>query len=442
MFEIPYLFWYKPVFMAELLIAEWMFAFCLKKHKHFLMRQLAALVICFGIAFAFPIFWYNAIYSSVMFLLLFAVAGFTMKLCYDEPWLNIIFCALAAYTTRHIAYTLYDSNILLLGMSDGLIIGIYGESGIFKFNILTAVIYINAYFFTYWLLLLSLGSRLRNHEGLILKNISFLILAAFIVFIDIILNAFVVYYSYDVFDKIYIIYLFIYNILCCLLALVIQFGMVSRKMLQNKLDIISKLWNKDKEQYVIAKENMDRIDLMCHDLKHQIRQIGHSGGNISKDAVQDMEHIIAAYETKIKTGNDALDVILTEKSVVCNKNNIKFNCMADGAALEFMSDVDIYSLFGNAMDNAIEASLCIAENERRVIGLIIKSTDNLLSVNFHNYYESVLKFHEGLPLTTKKDKEFHGYGMRSIDLITKKYSGDIIIAAKDNIFNLNILFQL
>ena len=428
--------------MAELLAAEWMFSFCLKKRRNFYARQLVSLLVCFGTAFLFPIVWYNAIYSSVMFLGMFAVTLLTMKFCYDESWLNVIFCGLAAYTARHIAYTLYDFILILAGLNEGLLIGIYGESSVFKFNVLTAVIWINCYFFAYWTLLLAFGSRLRNHEGLILKNISFLILAAFIVLVDIVMNAVVVYYSYAFFDKTYIVLLYIYNIACCLLAFVIQFGMVSRKALENKLDVIVKLWNKDKEQYLIAKENMDRVNLMCHDLKHQIRRFGGDQGSLSGEAVRGMEEIISAYDAKIATGNEALDVILNEKSVLCRKNDIKFNCMADGAALGFMSDVDIYSLFGNIMDNAIEASVKIADTGKRLIGVVIKTTDKMLSVNVHNYYEAELSFRNGLPVTTKSDRENHGYGMRSIELITARYGGEVAIAAKDNIFNLNILFQL
>lgn len=440
MFEFSQLFWYKAIFMAELLVAEWMFSFCLKKRRHFLLRQTLSLLICFGAAFLFPILWYNAIYSSVMFLALFAITLLTVKFCYDESWLNIIFCGLAAYTTRHIAYTLYDFILILMGLNEGLLIGIYGESAVFRFNVLTAVVYINCYFISYWVLLLVFGSRLRNHEGLILKNISFLFLAAFIVLIDIVINAVVVYYSYDYFDRIYIVLLYIYNIMCCLLAFVIQFGMVSRKALQTKLDVISELWRKDKEQYLLAKENMDRVNLMCHDLKYQIRQFGSHG--ISGEAVKGMEKIIAAYDARIETGNEALDVILTEKSMLCGKNDIKFNCMADGKLLNFMDDADVYSLFGNAMDNAVEASVRVSDSAKRLIGLVVKATDKMLSVNIHNYYEVEPDFRNGLPLTTKKDKNSHGYGMRSIKLIAEKYGGDTSIVTKNNIFDLNILFQL
>lgn len=60
--------------------------------------------------------------------------------------------------------------------------------------------------------------------------------------------------------------------------------------------------------------------------------------------------------TLVHTGNDALDAILSEKGLACEQGGIAFRCMADGAAVGFMAPTDIYSLFGNALDNAIEAS--------------------------------------------------------------------------------------
>ena len=105
MFEPSVLFWYKPVFIAELLVAEWIYSFCLKKRAHWWMRALLSVVLCACVAFLFPVPWLNAIYCSVMFIVMASVTALMMKFCYDEPLINILFCVLASYTTRHIAYS-------------------------------------------------------------------------------------------------------------------------------------------------------------------------------------------------------------------------------------------------------------------------------------------------------------------------------------------------
>ncbi len=154
-----------------------------------------------------------------------------------------------------------------------------------------------------------------------------------------------------------------------------------------------------------------------------------------------MEEIISIYDSTVKTGNKAVDVILTEKSLLCNKADIKLTCVVDGKQFSFMSESDIYSLFGNILDNAIEAANCL-EKDRRVIGVTAKRTHDFLTVNAHNYYDGNLVFADGLPVTTKKDKLYHGFGMKSVRMICEKYGGNLSVGCKDGIFTLKILFVI
>ena len=106
-----------------------------------------------------------------------------------------------------------------------------------------------------------------------------------------------------------------------------------------------------------------------------------------------------------------------------------------------MREDDIYSLFGNLIDNAVDAVLSLEES-KRVISLKVREVGTMLSVNVHNYYEHKIEFEDGLPVTTKQDKAYHGYGMKSVKYICNKYGGDLSIMAADNVFNINILFPV
>lgn len=77
-----------------------------------------------------------------------------------------------------------------------------------------------------------------------------------------------------------------------------------------------------------------------------------------------MEDEIRQYEAQNKTGNKVLDTVLTSKSLYCAKHGITFTCVADGTLLDFMDIMDICSIFGNALDNAIECELKIADKEK------------------------------------------------------------------------------
>ena len=155
-----------------------------------------------------------------------------------------------------------------------------------------------------------------------------------------------------------------------------------------------------------------------------------------------MEDVISIYDSAVETGNKTIDIILTEKSLMCNKNHIKLTCIVDGGALSFMAEQDIYSLFGNAIDNAVEALSQVEDEEKRVVGIIAKRKGMFVSLQFYNYCSQTPQFSGGLPVTTKADKQYHGFGMKSIRMIAQKYGGEMDVSVENQVFNLRLLFPL
>ena len=144
------------------------------------------------------------------------------------------------------------------------------------------------------------------------------------------------------------------------------------------------------------------------------------------------------YDSIVKTGNEVLDTVLTEKSLLCEKEHITMTCVADGSKLGFMDAVDLYTIFGNALDNAIESALTIPDPERRVIAVTVYTRSSLLLIQLENYYEGSLTFADGLPVTTKEHNGYHGYGMKSIRFTAEKYGGVVTVNTADNLFILRI----
>lgn len=141
----------------------------------------------------------------------------------------------------------------------------------------------------------------------------------------------------------------------------------------------------------------------------------------------------------VETGNEALDTILTEKSLACSNEDIVLSCIADGAALDFMSPSDIYSFFGNALDNAIEAVRQVSDPERRNITLNVARRGKMVAVSIENFYELMPKFQDGLPTTSKANKANHGFGVKSMQATCARYNGMLHVGAKDGVFYLNAL---
>ena len=113
--------------------------------------------------------------------------------------------------------------------------------------------------------------------------------------------------------------------------------------------------------------------------------------------------------------------------------------MADGEKLSFMREDDLYCLFGNIIDNAAEAVAHLSDDEKRVINLTCGARGDMALIEEENYYEGDLTFEDGLPQTTKSDKMYHGYGVRSIRLIARRYGGEATMSADGGIFSLKVL---
>lgn len=197
------------------------------------------------------------------------------------------------------------------------------------------------------------------------------------------------------------------------------------------------------QNYKISEESIALVNQKYHDLKHQIALLRSVTDLEEKNAYLDwLEQEIRTYEAQNKTGNKVLDTILTTKSLQCQNQGISLTCVADGKEIEFMHPMDISALFGNALDNAIESVKKIADPDKRLIHLSVARQKGFLRIRVENCYEGELRFENGIPRTTKADRKFHGFGMKSIQRIAEKYNGSVTIDTEDGWFELRILIPL
>lgn len=197
------------------------------------------------------------------------------------------------------------------------------------------------------------------------------------------------------------------------------------------------------ENYRISEESIALVDQKYHDLKHHIQLLRSEVSSGEKlEYLDRMEQEIRTYEAQNKTGNQVLDTILTAKSLQCQREGVSLTCVADGQALDFMHPIDISALFGNALDNAIEGARKLADPEKRLIHLSMARQKGFLRIRVENCYEGELHLEAGMPATTKQDKLYHGFGLKSIQTIAAKYGGSMAIASKEGWFELRILFPL
>lgn len=233
----------------------------------------------------------------------------------------------------------------------------------------------------------------------------------------------------------------VYACSCCLLLFFLQFGIFVYGMDRKNEAMIKDLLDHEHEQHALSKQNMELLDRKLHDIKHEISDLrGLVTDKLLDGRLSEIQDSVRVYEAFVKTGNSALDVLLTEKLLYCEKYGIDLTCIADGRGMGFMEDEDIYSLLGNALDSAIE-SVGRADRRLRFIGLNIRTHGKMLVIHVDNYCADGDKmvFVDGLPRTTKPDSLYHGLGMLGIRYITEKYGGTMSVSVHDDLFVLNIV---
>lgn len=224
--------------------------------------------------------------------------------------------------------------------------------------------------------------------------------------------------------------------------LYLQSELFKKSAMRQELAVMNMLWKKEKEQYELSRESIALINQKCHDLKHQIRAIRYMNKEEIDAYIEEMEDSVKIFESIVKTGNEVLDTILTEKSLFCKEREITVSCVADGSQMGFINTIDLYAILGNALDNAIEAVEKFTEREKRQIDVMIYRQQNFLVIHILNPMKEKLIYEEELPKTTKKDKLHHGFGLWSIRYIVKKYNGNLNVKEEDGCFSLKILIPI
>ncbi len=204
-------------------------------------------------------------------------------------------------------------------------------------------------------------------------------------------------------------------------------------------ETLKSMYEMQYSQYQIQEENMALVNQKYHDLKHQILALKAGSSEENQKYLDQMLDDIRHYETSYQTGNKVLDTILTSEAMKCQARGIELTCVADGSILSFINPMDVSSLFGNALDNAIEGAEKIPDKNERLIHLTVDKQKSFVRIFVENRYIGKIRFRHNLPLTSKADTNFHGFGIKSMKSIAEKYGGSIVATTEDGWFKLSIL---
>ena len=420
-------------YCMEMLGACFLFFVYLKKRKGFLLRILLCAACLFLVSltvyqyFRDTDLWYASFWYGLIYLLMIAVC----RLCCDITWQDAVYCASCGYLVQHLA-----SSVFILWIFNG------------SEPVWNGPVYYLVFLLVYAFVLLTFARLLPDegefHVSWLTSSTTAVVALSIVLVLSTYIKKTAPLSGAAGTSKDYIQLLKgsqIYASAICLVFLIVQVLQRRELRVQKMLDRNQNLWKQRQMQYQLQKENIDLINRKCHDLKHQIAALARTEGqSLRKESfASEVQNMIQVYDSDANTGNEALDTILMEKSLYCNLHGIEWTCVADGKLLDNLDVVDLFTMLGNALDNAVESVEKCPKEQLKSISVRIWQKDLFIVIQVENTCTGEIRFREGLPITSKGDTANHGFGVRSIRAIAEKYSGTVNIKAGEDLFILTIL---
>ncbi len=226
-----------------------------------------------------------------------------------------------------------------------------------------------------------------------------------------------------------------YAIIVDTLILILQFGVMDQAKLKSHIEIMRELIHQQHMHYEASKVSAQLINEKYHDLKNMLNSFQEV---VPQEQLDRMMKSIERYDIRVNTGNDVLDVLLTQKMDLCIQRNINLTCSLGGTDFSFVEEFDLYALFHNALDNAINAVMALPNERDRYIILSAKQDENIVTIHMENPSTGEITYNEGLPIS-HGDPKYHGFGMKSMLHTAERYHGTLAIKQENNLFMLDIL---
>ena len=184
----------------------------------------------------------------------------------------------------------------------------------------------------------------------------------------------------------------------------------------------------------------ERVRSIYHDMKNHLLLLQAQAGNGQEvqESIQELQSQIQEYENYHHTGNEFLDIIIRDKAKTAQEKQIDFNAVISFEDGDFIELLDISTIFGNALDNAIEASEKLP-GDQRLITVRSNRVRDMLVITVENNAAPALSTSER---TTKKDTFSHGFGLPNIKKAVERYGGQCSIKTENDMFILKILIPI
>lgn len=271
------------------------------------------------------------------------------------------------------------------------------------------------------------------------------------------------YFTFDFFSNVYVedMESYVWNIHPEYTLLQVVYQIVSFAAILTAIVIYQKLKEKQQEEKVNillaeqienTKQHIDEVEKLYGD----IRALKHDMGNhisvlenlFLKNETEEFEKYMVKLKSiwsenvaEIKTGNPVTDVILTQKRKEAEEKRIDFACKFMYPTDTSINAFDVSVILNNAIANAFEG-VKGCKNPYVSVSAYRKKNAYMLEVTNCISKSVEIDDETGLPETTKKDKDSHGFGLINIRKVARRYFGDIDISQGDGSFTLTVMLMV
>lgn len=218
-------------------------------------------------------------------------------------------------------------------------------------------------------------------------------------------------------------------------------ALTENKDLKYKLDLYERQAKSNYEYYMRQMESRKTVLSVLHDIEkhiHVLHELKQTGEEEEIEKYKDMfEDMIAPLMSGQYCNNAILNVIINDKMDYCRKNRIQFEVDIQEVQVDFMKPLDITTIFGNILDNAVFAC---ERSEEKQIKLKISPFNGFIFVQLTNTFAGEIIWDaNGLPVSQKGDR--HGIGLENVKKVVKEYCGEVQIQTEKDVFTIEIMFS-
>jgi two-component system sensor histidine kinase AgrC len=214
--------------------------------------------------------------------------------------------------------------------------------------------------------------------------------------------------------------------------------------LQSKHDLAEQQLDSQMTYYNELLDNRTKTVNLVQNIKNQFGQIESfatkNEGEHIREYIRRLNIDVAQNSKTMESGYPVIDAIIEGKKLDAERAGIEVDVVILLPDVLYVDDISLCILLGNAMDNAIEACNRTSLSKKGIF-IEIKQVGSFFVIKVINTVDDYYSFSIDDYVTSKSNKNIHGFGLINMEKVVRKYDGDLQVSVDNNTFVLSVVLQ-